>query len=196
MPTNNRKRESCTSTINHRGTDYAINGGKTRGVYLPIVHKAIAQLDICIERWGRVFTLRFDLHQKVKGDDSYMLTKFRKNLSERIQRKYGISEIGYQWVREQEIAKQQHYHFALFMDGDKIRHPSALNKIITQTWERLNEGNFVFFPRNCFLMVSNEQTKARAVYRVSYFAKVRGKGYRPNQCKDYSTSRLKSKNQS
>ena len=30
---------------------------------------------------------------------------------------------------------------------------------------------------------------AKAVYRISYLAKVRGKGYRSQQAKDYGTSR-------
>jgi hypothetical protein len=32
-----------------------------------------------------------------------------------------------------------------------------------------------------------------AIYRISYLAKVRGKGYRDPQAKDYGTSRLKFK---
>ena len=35
--------------------------------------------------------------------------------------------------------------------------------------------------------------RGKAIYRISYLAKTRGKGYRDPQAKDYETSRLKPK---
>jgi len=37
----------------------------------------------------------------------------------------------------------------------------------------------------------DNETRLKAIYRLSYLAKVRGKGYRDSQAKDYQTSRLK-----
>jgi hypothetical protein len=36
-----------------------------------------------------------------------------------------------------------------------------------------------------------KKERQEAIYRISYLAKVRGKGYRDPQAKDYGTSRLK-----
>ena len=108
----------------------------------------------------------------------------------RIERVYGIFEVGYVWVREHEKAKHQHYHFALFLDGDKVNHSAVIGGVISETWERVKVGNTTRIPEACFYNVVNPETKADAIYRLSYMAKQRGKGYRPDQTKDYSTSRL------
>jgi hypothetical protein len=46
---------------------------------------------------------------------------------------------------------------------------------------------------NPFYYINKDDNKTRfeAIYRLSYLAKVRGKGYRDTQAKDYQTSRLK-----
>ena len=120
-----------------------------------------------------------------------MLTMFRKNLKRRLERNYRMVDMGYLWAREQETAKQQHYHFAPFLDGDLIRHATALSRIIMETWESIREGNSAHIPKRCFYTVADADSKAKAIYRVSYLAKVRGKGYLPNQSKDYGASRLR-----
>lgn len=187
--TKNRKYVSGADTVIRNGHQYAINARKS-GIYPQQLHAIIDQLDICIAKWRRVFMLRIDLHQDHYTDDSGMITKLRKNLCRRLERQYGISEVGYAWVREQEKAKRQHYHFVLFLDGDKIRHSTNVNKIVADTWAGVKSGNTVHHPQNCFTNVVDDDTKARAVYRFSYMAKARGKGYRPPQAKDYGTSRL------
>lgn len=190
MRTKNRKPVSFSSVVLHDGIKYKINGSETRGVYLQLIHKAIEQLDICIVNWGRVFAMRFDLHQKAKTTHSKMLTMFRKNLMRRLERSYQMAEMGYVWVREQEKAKKQHYHFVVFLDGDKIKHSSMISQVIIETWQNVRDGNTAYIPRRCFYHVVDTVTKAEAIYRVSYLAKIRGKGYRPPQAKDYGASRL------
>ena len=191
VPTKNRKTVSFSSTINHNGINYEINGSETHGVYLQLVHAMIEQLEICLSMWGRVFAMRFDLRQMENTGDSKMLTSFRKNLKRRLERKYQMANMGYMWVREQESAKQQHYHFVIFLDGDKIRHSSVIIKIIMETWENLKSGNTVGYVKRCFYNVSDSNSKADAIYRFSYLAKARGKSNRPPQSKDYGTSRMK-----
>lgn len=188
--TSNRKRVSLSETITHAGTEYPIHNAPSYGVYLQLLHKIIAQLEICIVKWRRVFVIRFDLHQKWHTTNSKMITRFRKNLSQRIARAYGVYEVGYAWVREQERAKQQHYHFVLFLDGDKVNHSATVSETIRDTWEGVKVGNSVHIPKRCFYNVVDDVTKAEVIYRVSYLAKQRGKGYRADQAKDYGTSRL------
>lgn len=188
-PTKNRKYISLAETITHSGTEYVINARKS-GIYPQQLHSMINQLDICVMKWRRVLVLRTDLHQIHYLNDSRMISRFRKNLARRLARQYGITELGYSWVREMEKAKQQHYHFALYLDGDVIQHPRKLNLIVSNTWEKVGDGNTVGYPPNCFHYVNDPDSKAKAVYRISYMAKARGKGYRPPQAKDFSNSRL------
>lgn len=188
--TSNRKRVSLSETITHDGVVYSIINGSSYGVYLGLLHKIIEQLNICFVKWKRVFVIRFDLHQEFYTEKNGYITKFRNNLNRRLDRAYGIFEVGYVWVREHEKAKQQHYHFALFLDGDKVNHSAIISGVIADTWERVKVGNTVHIPKHCFYNVVDSETKADAVKRLSYLAKQRGKGYRPNQTKDYSTSRL------
>lgn len=187
--TKNRKYISRASTITHKGQQYAVNARKS-GIYPQQLRAMINQLEICQAKWLRVFVLRVDLHQRNYSDNSRMVTRFRKNLTRKLERTYGILEVGYSWVRETEKAKHQHYHFVIFLDGDRMRHSAKVNAIISDTWKSICDGNTVHHPQNCFTNVIDDETKARAIYRFSYLAKARGKGYRPNQAKDYATSRL------
>jgi len=199
MPTRtkNRKYVTYAETININGTDYVINTRKNLGIYPEILKKAVSQLDICLDKWNRVFMLRFDLHQSFYTSNNKLITKFRKNLQRRLEREYGMSEIGYLWAREMEKAKHQHYHFAIFLDGNKIRHSSKIIKTIDATWKQIKGATSVGKASKPFYNLDKSfdksQVKAAAVERLSYLAKVRGKGYRDSQAKDFSVSRIQAR---
>ena len=109
-----------------------------------------------------------------------------------------MKDIGHVWVREQEEAKQQHYHVALFLDGNKIQHPSKLLQLIKAKWYKHGR---VWIPKKeradddgCFYYIEKKnfvEERGKAIYRLSYLAKTRGKGYKDKQAKNYSVSRLK-----
>ena len=120
-------------------------------------------------------------------------SKFIKRTKQWISRNYKIKNIGYAWVRELERAKTQHYHLVLFLDGDKIQHPSKLIRRIKETW--LDNGHMPVI-KNPFYFIDKgncKEERAKAIDRLSYLAKTRGKGYRDPQAKDYGSSRLKPK---
>ena len=52
-----------------------------------------------------------------------------------------------------------------------------------------------FTPKNCYYNVKRNDYNSLqdAIWRISYLAKTRGKGRKPKQAKDYSTSRIKLK---
>jgi len=187
--TRNRKTIIKRSEIIHDGRTYKINACKS-GVYSEIMHKALEQFNICEEKWGRVLVVRFDLHPRFKSGDNSKLSKFIKNLRRRIERKYSFSDVGYVWVREQERSKKHHYHFALFLDGDKVRHSKKVLELARSTWKGLHIDNHMPVTPRPFHFVDSPESKEQAIYRISYLAKTRGKGYRDQQAKDYSTSRL------
>lgn len=190
----NRKCAIRSDSLNFEGIVYEINQGAS-GIYSPILRRFIGELQKMLIRYNRVFALRFDLHHKgiIKDgykDDNKWLTRFRKNLGRRIERAYGLSDVGYLWVREHERGKAQHYHYVLLMDGDIIRHPARLNELIDKTWSAINPVNTVFHPKNQYYFVDSEEVERDLIYRVSYMAKARGKGYRPKHVNDFSASSL------
>ena len=188
---NNRKREYYCDHIDINGEQIRINiGWNIGGVYFEIIERMIKQLDIVIQIHSRVLVHQFILPINYYTPNNKLISNLMKNLRQRIDRIYGIKKIGYAWVREQEKSKKQHYHVALFLDGNKIQHPKKLNDIIEKMWAP--HGSFTKI-RNPYYYINKDDnaTRLEAIWRISYYAKIRGKGYRDSQAKDYQTSRVK-----
>jgi len=188
--THNRKRVIFEDTFLHNGKTYRVNSSKS-GLYAEILKPMIEQFEIGLEKWRRVFVLRFDLHTHVFTKNNVRITAFRKRLFQKLKRYYGFKEIGSCWVREQERAKSQHYHFVLFLDGNLIRHSSIINEMIRAAWDDGTGTYTMPHIKHPFHFVDREGIAQEAIYRVSYLAKPRGKGYRPPQTKDFQCSRMK-----
>lgn len=186
--TTNRKYVSDKSAFRHKGELLEINASKS-GIYTPVLHRIIDQLDISLAKHRRVLVIRFDLHQKQFTDNNTAVTALRKRLTYQITKLYGKTELGYAWAREQEKAKAQHYHCAIWLDGNLVRYPAKLLKIIRVAWSGI--GGHVPVIKNPYYFIDNQAARKDAIYRLSYLAKARGKGRRPAQTKDYQTSRLK-----
>lgn len=197
MPKRNRKKEHYGSLLTINNEQLEINSTETLGVYPKIIEKMVEQLDICIAIHKRVFVLRFDLHLKEYSGDNHIISTFINRQKQRIKRTYKTKDIGHVWKREKEKAKHQHYHVALFIDGDVIQNPSRLCRQIKYKWYRYGS---VWFPekkletdRGCFYYIDKHNYKderAEVIERLSYLAKTRGTGYKDIQAKNYSVSRL------
>lgn len=189
------KHTSTTGYINIDGEIWPINSGWSNGGYpLPIFTKQmrgiIQQLNVMTENYSRVLVVRFDLHLHEFTNDNKMLSQFIKLLTTRIKKEYRFKDIGSVWCRELERAKQQHYHMALFLEGRKIRTPHNLYQKINDTWLDIGGRSYCMAGYH-MVNRNNWQSKADAIYHLSYLAKERGKGYRAQQTKDYGLSRLK-----
>jgi len=186
----NRKKEHYGSLLTINNEQLEINSTETLGVYPIIIEKMVEQLDNCIAIHKRVFVLRFDLHLNEYSGDNKQVSTFMTSQKQRIRRKYKTKHIGYVWVREMERSKIQHYHCAFFIDGDKLRTSNVLNQQIKVKWYRNGHRSHVPKPFYFIDKHNYEEKRKEVIYRLSYLAKVRGKGYRSPQAKDYSTSRL------
>ena len=189
----NRNTITYDSWIAYDGEKIKICNAQEYGVYKKIVISFIKQLDAAISIHKRVLVLRLDFHINYYTETNNKLSKFMKNIIQWLNRHYGIKKVGYQWVREQERAKQQHYHLALILDGDLIQNPSKINDIFREKW--LPNGS-MYIPKNCFYRINKhnlKEVREKVIYRVSYNAKSRGKQYRPAQTKSSCSSRLKAK---
>ena len=86
--------------------------------------------------------------------------------------------------------KIQHYHVALFIDGDVIRTSQRLLRAIRAKWYKYGHCPVVEHPYYFIDKHNLEDERKEVIKRLSYLAKTRGKGYRNPQAKDYQTSRL------
>ena len=168
-----------------------INSGENKGVHLKSLTRIIDQLDIAYSIHKRILVVRFDLHLKHCTPNSEVISNFIKKIKQWLCRNYKMKHIGYAWAREKERAKTQHYHCAFFLDGDRIQHPSKLIKQIKETWADHGHAPVIKSPYYFIHKHNYEEERAEAIYRLSYLAKTRGKGYRGSQAKDYGSSRLK-----
>jgi len=187
----NRKRISKEPMFNFEGQNYEVDV-RGSGIYHEIMQRILEQLHIGLEIHKRLLLVRFDLHSKTFKDDNKEIRAFRKRVVTWVERNYKTHSVGSVWARERETTKHQHYHFALWIDGDKIQHSKKIIAYIRDKWDAIDPSNH-HTPdiKNPFYFIDSEGVLHDAVYRLSYLAKVRGKGYRPEQAKDYSTSRLK-----
>ena len=179
---------NCFYTFNDE--NLFINSSETKGIYPNIIEKMVDQLDICIAIHKRVLVVRFDLSLDEYSGDNHIISTFINRQKQRIQRTYKTKDIGHAWAREQETSKAQHYHVALFIDGDVIQSPTKLLRQIKAKW--FKHGR-CWIPDDCYYYIDQnnlEEERAKAIERLSYLAKTRGKGYKDIQAKNYSVSRL------
>ena len=189
--TQDRKTKHFNENLRINGELLGVNAGGKYGVYVEIIQRFVEQLDIAISIHKRLLVHRVDLHTTYYSPNNKIISRFMNRVKQWIGRNYGIDNIGYLWVREQERAKHQHYHLVLLLDGDKIRHPKRLNELIKEKW--LPHGHMPVIPRPYYFINKHNHQEKRGdvIYRVSYLAKIRGKGYRDPQAKDYQASRLR-----
>jgi hypothetical protein len=202
MLTKSRMKEHNYCFYNYKEEELFINSSETKGVYPNIIEKIVEQLDICLDIHKRVLVVRFDLSMDEYTGDNQTISIFINRLKEKLfkLKKYRrMKDIGHVWAREVETVKTQHYHVALFLDGNKIQHPSALLQLIEAKWYKYGR---LWIPKKehvdddgCFYFIDKKkedfkEQRENAIYRLSYLGKTRGKGYKDVQAKNYSVSRL------
>lgn len=170
--------------------EWRVNGTGS-GLRTDILNSMLGQLQLMMDYHNKLFVYRFDLHTPTFTEKNTLITDFVRRLFKRIKRHYKLKRIGYFWAREQEKAKQQHYHFALMLDGNKIQHPHTLQLWIEEIWRQM-DGSTSFIRYHNFDR-SDINKRHQVSYHISYLAKPRGKGKRPIQTKDYGGSRLNPK---
>ena len=181
---------NSTSFI-YENTSYPINthNGKYES-YNNILDKGINQLITMVNKHCKVLVIRLDVHIPEHTKLNTNIGLFVDYLKRFIQRTYSTKHVGYIWVRETEKAKKQHYHLCVYVDGNKVR---TSYKIVQWAEQYLQSKNMTLYrPDNTFMMVHRNDKLSidDAVYRMSYLAKARGKGYIDKHVKNYSSSRL------
>jgi hypothetical protein len=163
------------------------------GLLTTSIKAMINQVDAMLSHHSKIHLIRFDLRLYEYTETNEIITVFNRKLFKWLKRKYNLKRIGFIWCRELETAEQQHYHYAIMVDGHKINSADKISKKVTQIWRQLDGSEY--FPDNRYYNIRRgcHVSIQAAIWRISYLAKARGKGYRPAQTKNYGTSRVKIK---
>lgn len=189
------KRAIFSDSVVLDGVAFPLNSGQGKFGYFREILTAIhGQLNAMLSHHGKILMVRVDLHTERHSRDNLELSRFLEKVKRHCQEQYKAKRMGYVWVREQERAKQQHYHLALILDANRVQHPARLLHWIGERWESRGHPK-PWVPENCFTIVSRQNSEAfgEVFKRLSYLAKERTKGYRESTVNDYSTSRIKPK---
>lgn len=157
----------------------------TSGIRTDIFRSILGLVLSVNERHGKMFVFRFDLSVNEHTQNNGLIEHLVRRLSRRVKTHYK-AKLFYFWVREQEKAKKQHYHFFVILDGSKINRPNQLQEWIRTIWEQYGRCHW-----SAYHNVSRQDTNSLrdVVYHLSYLAKSRGKGYRAAQVKDFGHSK-------
>lgn len=178
------------SHIQHRASIYRINTGSD-GEYevrTDILYSAILQMEAMLSHHNKVYQIRLESHSEDYGSDNKAFTMMLRALKKWLISK-GHKRVAYLWVREKEKAKGYHYHVVIWLDGNKIQNPWAVQK----RWEELHQKRGHSHPwrvnrETSMIRRGKSETQSEAVYVFSYLAKARSKGYGKHGTRDYSVS--------
>lgn len=181
---------SHSTVIEHNRAYWLVNS-KPTGIYTQQLKSYLKQIDAMLNHHSRIIVIRFDLHQFDYTNNSQHISRLFNALGKRLKQQYRLTRFAYGWVREQEKAKQQHYHAFIVLDGHKVNYPAGIFGHVRELWQLHYDGHLSYV-ENCYYHFhrDDEESYSKVIYRISYFAKGRGKGYKPAQSKNYGCSRL------
>jgi hypothetical protein len=195
MPKRNRKKQHFSRYLTINNEELEINASSEFGVYVEIMEKIVEQLDACYRIHKRVCVILFILQHRETSQNNDDISRFMNVIKQWIKRRYKTKKIGSVWVREWEKAKAKshHYHCALFVDGDVVNKSFIILQAIKSKW--FKHGNVpvnkLDNPHYNIRKENYKEERDAVLWRLSYYAKIRGKGYRNPQSSDYQASRLK-----
>lgn len=188
---------------------YEINGGKGKAIIEDAMKAFIHQVESYATHYTSGTTIiRFDLalpeHMADNPDpavETELISAFFKKLKERLGYKVNnaVKKIIYAWVREVETAKKGHFHCYIGLPFRQVRSPGLLSTettpgngtlgLIEDIWKRLADGGRVWHAKTH--RIKNDASRRKAIFHISYLAKVRGKTYSANAGhRNWGSSRL------
>ncbi|HHQ2336061.1 YagK/YfjJ domain-containing protein [Enterobacter roggenkampii] len=139
---------------------------------IKIMNSLFRAIDKTYRCCSRFLAIRYDFHLPQYSPDNRVITDFHKLLIPALRKLYPKSFMRFFWVREQNKAPAQHYHYLLMMDGNAVRHPHKINQLVKCYWKHATDGR-VWLPKHGYYLVTRDDTEALTalLLRVSYFAK-------------------------
>jgi len=185
-----KQHTSTSNTYEYSGTKWKVKGGNG-GLNKRHLARLFQQMDVMLTKYSKVCVIQFDLHMLEYTDDNEKMRIFKRRLFGRISSKYKITEkdIAYFWCREYEKGKGQHYHWAVVVDGKKVRSGFPINEMARDVWEEM-DGTIHFREYHPNVTRTSLQKQSDAMDHLSYLAKIRTKGYAGDKVKSFSSSKI------
>ena len=137
-----------------------------------IMNSLFKAVDRTYASCSRFLAIRYDFHLPQYTADNRVITCFHQLMIPAFRKLYSKSFARVFWVREQNKAPAQHYHYLLMVDGNCVRHPLKINKLVESCWNKATGGT-VWFPKHGYYLIRKNDTEAMTalLLRMSYFAK-------------------------
>jgi len=179
-------------SINICDEEFRVWGNNRKRLYKEIVLRIHNQMSAMLDYHCKILVVRFDFRMTEYSEGNELISGVFRVLKKQLSKRYKMKRIGHIWVREQNTSEQQHYHCALMLDANKVRHPAKIFErleSICVTRDQLPPS----LPKNPYYIVARGDTEAfsNAFYRLSYLAKIKTKDQRVGSNNDYSTSKIK-----
>ena len=150
-----------------------------------ILKDIFKQITIMKSYHNKLFIYLFIPISKSRTVDNSIMSKFIKILKLKLSKEYKFKRIGYLWVKElgQKTKLNEHYHFCLILDGNKVQSHTKLKSIVVDTWaeaggQQYRKSGFkqirpVGVIKNDIYRLKRDDIKMLddLLYRLSYFAK-------------------------
>lgn len=188
---------------------YLVNSSSTRPLIEDAIARYIEQLEALKSHYSEIYVIRFDLafpdnQEWTPEEETESISGFFKKVRERLlSKKNGsIKKWVYGWAREHETAKKGHFHCFIAFPYRKVRTPGVGTSevregkmgLFDELWKQINQGGRVHLVKAH--RVKDEASLGRAIYHISYLAKVRGKTYGKDAGhRNWDASRLTKKKQ-
>ena len=178
---------SLTLPFNYEYQGHAWSVIKSINIRQEIMDGIFQIMEKFFSKTSKLTAIRLELKMKVWTKDNKPMSKFIQQLKCQLINHYGQLYNGYIWVREKGKSKAQHYHLALLLDGQQVKHSDTVYRIAKTIW---TFGN-LSLPDNPFYHVHRDRLDEHRllIYRLSYLAKAETTGERPPAVKDYQFSR-------
>ncbi len=184
-----KQHTSRSNTYDFNGTQWKVKGGDG-GLNKRHLTRLFQQMDVMLTKYSKACVIQFDLHMLEYTSNNDLMVIFKRRLFGRISSKYKINEndIAYFWCREYEKGKGQHYHWAVVVDGKKVRSGFPINELARGVWESMD--GTIHFRQYHNLTRTSFTKQCDAMDHLSYLAKVRTKGYAGEKVKSFSSSKI------
>ena len=160
------------------GYEFEINNpANCEGSYVRILDKIYSQLIAMLSHHCKVLVCMQIYHLHDYSEDNKVFSDFVQKYKKRLKKRFGFTRIGYVWVREQGQSEPQHYHLALFLDGNKVQCHHGIFKLAEKIWTDWGHPHPSFVPQNSYYNLNREDGRIlnHVLYHLSYMAKVRTK---------------------
>ncbi len=158
---------------------------KNQGLDETILMNIFKQIMAMRTYHNKLFIYLFIPISKGRTVGNSIMSKFVKLLKLKLFKEYKFKRIGYLWVKElaTKIKVNEHYHFCLILDGNKVQSYSKLKSIVANTWAEAGGQQYRksgFKQTRPLGTIKNDIYRLKRddiamlddiLYRLSYFAK-------------------------